>query len=292
MTKVSIVVPVYNTEKYLEECIESCLRQTYQNIEIIAVDDGSTDGSAKILEKFSKQIKVIRKENGGTPSALNAGIKSMGGEWFKWLSADDALYENAIEALVREAESQGEPGKSCIFYSSYDIIDENSHVVGEFIEPNYNNLNSLQRNTILLDHYFGNGSTSLIHKSVFERFGIFDESIGYKEDYEFWMRCCLIHDCNLFLIPQKLAKYRVHPTQLTRTRVRQNLERVNSIKNLILGRLPDDKRAKYLLELKNYQRNKPLKVKIRRKMRDIMWRVLPEDTSGRIIETYMNHKNS
>jgi teichuronic acid biosynthesis glycosyltransferase TuaG len=290
--KVSIVIPVYNTEKYLQECIESCLKQTYQNIEIIGVDDGSTDNSGKILEKYSGQIKIIKKENGGTPSALNAGIKLMNGEWFKWLSADDVLYENAIEVLVKEAESQGERAKSFIFYSSYDIIDENSNVVGEFIEPNYNNLNRLQRNAILLDHYIGNGSTSLIHRSIFDRCGVFDESVGFKEDYEFWLRCCIVDDCDLFLIPQKLAKYRVHSTQLTKKKVRENLEHVNMIKNLTLGKLPEGKRKQYLYELKNYQKTKPIKVKIRRKILDIMLRVFPRDLSGTVIETYMNRKNS
>lgn len=289
--KVSIVIPVYNTEKYLEECITSCLKQTYQNVEIIGVDDGSTDNSAKILDKFSGQIKIIRKENGGTPSALNAGIKSMSGEWFKWLSADDVLYENAIEVLVNEAESQGERAKSCIFYSSYDIIDGNSKVVGEVMEPNYNNLDSLKRNVILLDHYFGNGSTSLIHKSVFDRFGLFDESIGFKEDYEFWLRCCVLNDCSLFLIPQKLAKYRVHPTQLTRTRIRENLERVNTIRDLIISKLSEDKRKLYLSELKTYRKNKPFNVKIRRGVRDMIMRMLPKNASGKIIEAYMHRKN-
>lgn len=290
--KVSIIIPVYNAEKYLQECVDSCLKQSYKNIEIIAVDDGSTDDSSKILKSYSEKIKLITKENGGTPSALNAGIKSMTGEWFKWLSADDALYENSIEVLVREAESQGERAKSLIFYSSYDIIDENGMIVEEFIEPNYNNLSSLQRNAILLDHYVGNGSTSLIHRSIFERCGFFDENIGFKEDYEFWLRCCIINDCDLFLIPQKLAKYRVHSSQLTKKKVRENIEHVNKIKNLILEKLSDDKRKKYLYELRKYQRTKPIKIKIRRKLRDIMLRVLPKDTSGKIIETYMNRKNS
>ena len=290
--KVSIVIPVYNAENYLQECVDSCLKQTYQNIEIIAVDDGSTDCSSKILKSYSEKIKSITKKNGGTPSALNAGIKSMTGEWFKWLSADDVLYENAIEVLVREAESQGERAKSLIFYSSYDIIDENGIIVEEFVEPNYNNLSSLQRNAILLDHYVGNGSTSLIHRSIFERCGVFDENIGFKEDYEFWLRCCIINDCDLFLIPQKLAKYRVHSTQLTRKKVRENIEHVNKIKNLILEKLSDDKRKKYLYELRKYQKTKPIKIKIRRKLRDIMLRMLPKDTSGKIIETYMDYKNS
>ncbi len=290
--KVSIVIPIYNTEKYLQECINSCLKQTYTDIEIIAVDDGSTDNSGKILEKYVGRIKIIKKENGGTASALNAGIKSMNGEWFKWLSADDMLYENAIEILVKEAESQGESGKSSIFYSNYDIIDENSIVVDEVIEPNYNHLSSFERNIVLLDHYYGNGSTSLIHRSIFDRFGTFNESIGFKDDYEFWLRCCVINTCELFLIPQKLAKYRVHSTQLTRTKVRENLKQVNVIKNLALDKLSEDKRKQYLRELRNYQRTKPLKVKIRRKIRDMMLRMLPKGASNTLIGTYMNYKNS
>jgi len=77
--KVSIIIPVYNAEKYLEECIESALNQTYPDIEIIAVNDGSTDNSLGILKKYEGKIKIISKENGGVASALNAGINAMTG---------------------------------------------------------------------------------------------------------------------------------------------------------------------------------------------------------------------
>ena len=100
---VSIVIPVYNAEKYLRECIESALNQSYKDIEIIAIDDGSEDNSLKILESFNHKIKIISKKNGGTATALNKGIKEMTGEWFKWLSADDVLYPNAVEELIKEA---------------------------------------------------------------------------------------------------------------------------------------------------------------------------------------------
>ena len=101
--KVSVVIPTYNAEKYLRECIESVLAQTYKQIEIIAVNDGSTDNSLKILEEYSDKIKILSKPNGGTASALNLGIRNMKGEWFKWLSADDVLYPDAIEELIVEA---------------------------------------------------------------------------------------------------------------------------------------------------------------------------------------------
>src|SRR6185437_2092788 len=102
--KVSIIIPVYNTEKYLDECIQSALNQTYHDIEIIAVNDGSKDNSLNILEQYSDKIKIISKSNGGTASALNVGIKNMNGQWFKWLSADDLLHPTAIEELVNVAE--------------------------------------------------------------------------------------------------------------------------------------------------------------------------------------------
>ena len=118
---VSIIIPVYNAEKYLKECLESALNQTYNEIEIIAVDDGSTDNSLNILKKYSDKIKIISKENGGTASALNHGIKNMKGEWFKWLSADDILYPDAVLELINAAKLL--PNKKYVLYANYDIIN-------------------------------------------------------------------------------------------------------------------------------------------------------------------------
>jgi len=98
--KVSIIIPVHNSEKFLEECIESALNQTYQDIEIIAVDDGSTDNSLKILEKYSDKIKIIKLKNCTLQVALNQGLKIAQGEWIKRLDSDDILYPDAVENLV------------------------------------------------------------------------------------------------------------------------------------------------------------------------------------------------
>ena len=158
--KVSIIIPVYNTEKYLEECINSALNQTYQDIEIIAVDDGSTDNSPKILKKYSDKIRIITKKNGGTASALNAGINKATGDWIKWLSADDVLYPNAVEELILEAEKL-QNKKNTILYSNHDRIDSNGKVIKQFIEQNCNDMNPFDVNVILLDHFIGNATTSL-----------------------------------------------------------------------------------------------------------------------------------
>lgn len=102
MDKVSVIVPVYNIEQYLEECIDSIIHQTYEALEIILVDDGSTDLSSTICDKYKKidnRIKVIHKENAGLASARNTGIKMSTGEFIIFVDGDDKIKINTIETL-------------------------------------------------------------------------------------------------------------------------------------------------------------------------------------------------
>jgi len=290
--KISIVIPVYNTEKYIEQCIESALNQTYDNIEILAINDGSTDSTESILKKFENKIKIINKQNGGTASALNLGIKNMTGEWFKWLSADDLLKQDAIEKLVLEIKKLEKDAENCIVYSNYDVIDKNRKIIGTFVEPNYNSFDTYQRNVILLDHFYGNGTTSIMHKSIFEKCGNFNENIGFKDDYEFWLRCCLIFGYKLHLVPQNLALYRVHQNQLTKKKYDESLEQIKQIKDLIFNKLPEDMRKKYLTELHKYQKQKPFNVRTRRMMRDLMFKTLPKGLSNKILKQYLSYKEN
>lgn len=106
MAKVSILVPVYNVEDYLEQCLGSIMKQTFKDIEIICVNDGSTDSSPEILQKYSardKRIIVVNKENGGLPSARNAGIDAATGEYLSFVDADDYIEPDMIEKLYSAA---------------------------------------------------------------------------------------------------------------------------------------------------------------------------------------------
>ena len=100
---VSIIVPVYNVEDYLTECIESAIKQTYHNLEIILVDDGSTDTSGKICDMYAckdDRIKVFHKQNGGLSDARNTGIEKATGEYIYFLDSDDMLPTGAIEKML------------------------------------------------------------------------------------------------------------------------------------------------------------------------------------------------
>lgn len=104
MEKISVIVPVYNTERYLEECVQSILNQTYSEIEVILVDDGSTDGSGEICDRFAakdQRVKVIHQKNSGLSGARNSGLDVCSGLYITFVDADDALDRCFLEVLYR-----------------------------------------------------------------------------------------------------------------------------------------------------------------------------------------------
>lgn len=129
---VTVVVPIYNVEEYICECIESICAQTYKNIEIILVDDGSTDASGKICDKFSNmdnRIKVIHKENGGLSDARNVGIRQSSGEWICLIDSDDYVQPDMITALLR----------ACVQNDANISICGHRDVYGRKVVDEYNN---------------------------------------------------------------------------------------------------------------------------------------------------------
>lgn len=103
-SKISIIVPVYNVEEYLEECLESIINQTYKNIEIILIDDGSTDRSGEICDKYSKidsRVKVFHQDNKGIGATRNVGLSHATGEYIGWVDSDDIIDKNMYEVLLK-----------------------------------------------------------------------------------------------------------------------------------------------------------------------------------------------
>lgn len=121
MTKVSIIVPVYNVEKYIEKCLASLINQTLQEIEIIIVNDGSTDGSKKIIEKYleNKKIKYLEKENGGLADARNYAIPYAKGEYIGFVDSDDYVEKTMFEKMYNKAKQENADMVECDFIWEY-----------------------------------------------------------------------------------------------------------------------------------------------------------------------------
>lgn len=121
---ISVIVPIYNVDEYLDRCIESIVNQSYTNLEIILVDDGSPDNCPSLCDDWAKKdsrIKVIHKENGGAGSARNTGIKNATGEWIGFVDGDDSIDEKFYNTLLQKALSYSADISACDFF----FIDEN-----------------------------------------------------------------------------------------------------------------------------------------------------------------------
>lgn len=229
--KVSIVIPAYNAANYLAEAIDSALAQTYQNIEIIVVNDGSRDDGTtdRIANLYADSIKYIVKENGGSSSALNAGIRNMSGEWFSWLSHDDLYYPNKLEEEIDKMNQLIEEGVSeeqlfrHIFFAAADLIDGKGKIIRKEsrkrIEKTERKINCADGtlNLIAVPTQDGfHGCSCLVHRHAFDEIGMFDESLRLLNDMDLWFRF-YSNDYQVHFIPKVLVCGRVHAKQVSRS---------------------------------------------------------------------------
>ncbi len=186
---ISIIIPVYNGSKYLKEAIDSALAQAYQNIEVIVVNDGSTDNSEEIIKSYGTKVRYFKKENGGVSTALNLGIKEAKGEYISWLSHDDVYEVNKIEVQVKALTNLSQEKRDkTILFSNYRIIDGQSKVIETCpihlvhdIEKFSNHLYPVIKGLVF-------GCTLLIPKRCFFEYGLFDVKRKTSQDTEMWMR--------------------------------------------------------------------------------------------------------
>jgi teichuronic acid biosynthesis glycosyltransferase TuaG len=198
--KVSIIIPFYNCP-YIGQAIKSAINQTYKNLEIIVVDDGSTLHVEKI-DPFRDKIIYIRKQNGGTASALNRGLQHATGKYFAWLSSDDMFVHNKIEKQLGFMQSV----HSKLSYSAFKTIDSTNKIVNE-IRSRRIGVKAFQK--VLLNGCPVNGCTVMAEIDLIKKAGWFDEKLKYTQDYEMWCRLSL-HTVMHYL-DEILVLYRVHP---------------------------------------------------------------------------------
>ena len=280
---VSIVIPVYNSEQFLKESLESILNQTYPNIEVICVNDGSTDNSLQILQSYSEKITIISQKNQGLASALISGINKMQGKWFKWFSPDDVMYTNTIETLVDSAKKH----PNTIVYSNWKIIDEKCNELRDFYESNYNELSDFEYYIRLLDGQQINVNTSLIPSFLFEKCIIRKLDDPVAIDYDFFLRAALLHNTKFYLIEKPLIKYRLHTEQLSHKNISKTLDYISKIKSEIFQHLDESTKNKFINELEIYQNSKSTKRKTMKFGMKLLSSV-PSWVSDRILIFYLN----
>lgn len=209
MPKVSIVIPVYNGEGYLREAIDSALAQTYRNIEIIVVNDGSRDEGAteRIALSYGTSIRYYSQENGGVALALNTAIEKMSGEYFSWLSHDDLYTPNKVEVQIR-ALADMENCSRVILYSDFAAFTNDQNQVNEVHLPEVPPENF--RYFLTVDNSL-HGCTLLVPRSAFDECGKFNQSLRTTQDYDLWFR--LANKYRFVHLPCVLVKARRHENQ-------------------------------------------------------------------------------
>ena len=208
---VSIVIPVYNGSNYLREAIDSALAQTYKNIEILVINDGSNDHGAteKIAKSYGDKIRYFAKENGGVATALNLGIKKMKGEYFSWLSHDDLYYPSKVATQIKVL--SGIFNKQTILYSSCELIDETGATTGSTNRTNEYTLSHFDHGYFALFKGLMNGCTMLIHKDNFNKVGLFDPKFPTTQDYQLWYDMFKLFPVKF--VNKDLVKSRIHSQQ-------------------------------------------------------------------------------
>ncbi len=215
-TLVSIIIPTYNSEKYLPDSIKSALRQTYKNIEIIVIDDGSTDKTKEIVSSYIKlyrsRIFYIYQENAGPGIARNRGIAESQGDYIAFLDADDIWEKEKLSEQMHLFKKN----KNCVFihtdYKYFDEIKERGNTDFAILEK------KKFRNDIflrLIRSNFIRTSTVVIKKNVLLNMGCFDPVFFIAEDYDLWLRVARKYK-NINYIDKPLTGVRCHNNHITK----------------------------------------------------------------------------
>jgi glycosyltransferase involved in cell wall biosynthesis len=200
--RVSIILPVYNGARYLRQSIESCLTQTYANIELIVVDDASRDNSIQIVESYTDpRLVLLRHEtNKKLPAALNTGFQRSSGAYLTWTSHDNYYTPTAIAELVGFLEAS--PGIDFVYSDEY-IVDERDHTV------RLDRTGPVER----LVEASCLGGCFLYTRAVYDKLGGYRDHLFLAEDYDYWLRALAAF--KLAHLPRPLYYYRLHPDSLS-----------------------------------------------------------------------------
>jgi glycosyltransferase involved in cell wall biosynthesis len=209
MPTVSVIIPSYNHEKFIRECVQSVLDQTYQDFEIIITDDGSTDHTVDIIESFSDpRIKLFKHpKNKGVCVAANNCLQNASGNYVAWLSSDDAWYPEKLAVQVDYLDEHTEIG---VVFGKVVWVDEYGNPIDKFPYLNVYDVENRTRYEWLREFFMiGNCLSlpcSLVRRECFSETGMFDPVLAGVPDLDLWVRICLNYDIQI--LDQKLIRNR------------------------------------------------------------------------------------
>jgi len=215
MPKVTVITPVYNGQSYIDTAINSLLSQTLQDWELIVVDDGSTDSTPQILEKFTdSRIRVIRQQNAGEARARNVGLQNVTGEYVALLDADDSYLPTALEELSAFLDSYPQFD---VVYSDGQICDEQDRFLMTLtdVRPGIYTGEILEKVVISSSVVTVPVCTMTRQSKILEHSVRFDPNLVIGPDWDFWIQLA-VH-VNFGYLNKITCKYRIHTTNITRT---------------------------------------------------------------------------
>jgi len=212
MPKVSVVVPVYNGERYLRETLDSVFAQTFRDYEVICVDDGSTDASAAIIKEYGARVTLIQQANAGQGAARNVGVRHGAGAYVAFLDQDDCWYPHKLQQQVAALEADPE---AVLAYCNSDRMDHE----GRLVQRGVTLAECQSASESPLGRLIGEGlilpSSMLVRRDVFERVGGFDPMLRGFEDFDLSAR--LKQEGRFVFLEESGMCYRVHEEGFRRT---------------------------------------------------------------------------
>lgn len=228
---VTVIIPTYNRAKLVRKAIDSVLKQTYTNFEVLVIDDHSTDNTKEIIESFDDdRIKYLLNERKkGAQGARNTGLLNAKGEWIAFLDSDDLWLKEKLQVQLSELASTK---KYFCFSHWYELKNDKTYLKTRKL--------SIDNTSIYRENYIGTFSTVMLHSRIIDEIGLLDENLSACQDWDYWIR--IIDNYNALYISEPLIKYRIHGS-----------DRIsNEFENRALGREMILKKYYSQIEKRNY----------------------------------------
>jgi len=208
MPQVSVIIPTYNAARYLSDAIDSVLAQTYDEFEIIVVDDGSTDETPGVVNKYDSRVCYLSQQNAGVAAARNRGISESKGKYIAFLDADDTWFPNKLEKQMAVlAASEG----SRVCYSAFLEVTQDLSPVG--VRRSLRHSSAIE-DLLLRGNVIGSICTVVAERELFEKLGGFDATLSQCADWDMWVR--MGTETEFLYLDDVLVTYRQHGTNMSR----------------------------------------------------------------------------